>query len=128
MIKPFHLSLVVPSLDEAKEFYINLLGCKMGRDSGKWIDIIFFGHQITLHQERDTMVAMPIDHFGAILDKQEWNNISGLFSSHGVKFEMRPSIKEEGTDTESGKFIVKDPADNVLEFKYYVDFNTTFNC
>jgi len=34
-------------------------------------------------------------------------------------------IKKERTDTESGKFIVKDPASNILEFKYYLSFNTT---
>jgi extradiol dioxygenase family protein len=125
MTKPFHLSIVVPDLERARTFYVNLLDCKVGRDKGQWIDILFFGHQMTLHQERNGMVAKAIDHFGPILEKEEWKKVSDRFRSNGIAFEMQPLIKEEGTDTESGKFIVKDPADNILEFKYYKSFSTT---
>lgn len=125
MIKPFHLSFTVPNLEEAKKFYLNHLGCKIGRDTGDWIDVIFFGHQITIHQESEDMHSIPIDHFGVILSKHDWIDISNRISSSDVPFELNPIIKEEGTDIESGKFIVKDPASNVLEFKYYESFNTT---
>lgn len=120
MIKPFHLSIVVADLDLTRAFYVNLLGCKVGRDKGQWIDILFFGHQMTLHQEREGIVAKPIDHFGPILGKGEWENIADIFSSNGISLEMQPLIKAEGTDAESGKFIVKDPAGNIIEFKYYL--------
>ncbi len=53
MIKPFHLSFAVPDLKQAVDFYVNVLGSEMGRDMGAWVDIIFFGHQLTLHQNRD---------------------------------------------------------------------------
>ncbi len=48
MIKPFHLSIVVPDLEQARVFYVNLLRCAVGRDQGQWIDILFFGHQMSL--------------------------------------------------------------------------------
>ena len=125
MIKPFHLSFVVPDLEKAKNFYTNLLGCEIARDAGKWIDIIFFGHQIAMHQEREGMVARTIDHFGPILEKDEWLTVSNKCSSNGISFEMPPTIKGEGTDAESGKYIIKDPAGNLLEFKYYSSFAVT---
>lgn len=125
MIKPFHLSIVVSDLEQARNFYVNLLGCQVGRDRGQWIDILFFGHQMTLHQEREGMIAKPIDHFGPILEKQEWENILELLTSNGIVFEMQPLIRQEGTQLESGKYIVKDPAGNVLEFKYYKSFSAT---
>ena len=125
MIKPFHLSFSVPNLDETKNFYINLLGCEIGRDTGKWIDVLFFGHQITIHQTPEGIPSISLDHFGVVLSKQDWLDISNKISSCDVTFELNPTIKEEGTTTESGKFIVKDPASNILEFKYYKSFDTT---
>jgi extradiol dioxygenase family protein len=119
VIKPFHLSLVVPDLNQAKEFYVNVLNCNVGRDTGKWLDIIFFGHQITMHQEQKTMKAKTIDHFGPVLDKAEWQAVAEKLSSSGVDFQLPPTIKANGTSAESGKYIVKDPAGNLLEFKYY---------
>lgn len=119
------MSFVVPDLAKTKEFYVDLLGCDVGRDTGKWIDIIFFGHQLTIHQAREGMEAKPIDHFGPILDKNKWQHILGLLRSGNMAFEMQPAIKDEGSDAESGKYIVKDPAGNVLEFKYYKSFSTT---
>ena len=119
MIKPFHLSIVVPDLEQARAFYVNLLGCNIGRDKGQWIDVNFFGHQMTIHQERENMRAKPIDHYGPILDKIEWESISNIFNSKGVVFDMQPLIINKGNKDESGKFIVKDPAGNILEFKYY---------
>ena len=125
MIKPFHLSFSVPNLEQCKKFYINILECNIGRDTGSWIDVIFFGHQLTLHQEQDGKPSIPLDHFGAILTNKEWLKVSNNITSQDLPFVLKPIIKEEGTDTESGKFIIKDPANNILEFKYYKSFDAT---
>lgn len=98
---------------------MNTLGCKIGRDEGEWMDVAFFGHQLTIHQQRAGLVAVPVDHFGPILGKSEWLDLSRRLGQRGVIFQLPPLIKNERTAMESGKFIVRDPADNVLEFKYY---------
>ena len=64
-----------------------------------------------------------IDHFGPILDKDLWLSLSELLATKGVPFLMSPTIKENGLPTESGKYMVSDPAGNVLEFKYYSDLS-----
>ena len=125
MIKPFHLSFVVPDLRIAKEFYTDILGCELGRDTGAWLDILFFGHQITMHQERSGMLVKAIDHFGPTLDKQEWQTLSKILIANAIHFELAPTIMYEGTDQETGKYIIKDPAGNLLEFKYYHNFTRT---
>ena len=99
MIKPFHLSFSVPNLEETKNFYINLLGCEIGRDTGNWFDVILFGHQITIHKEKDGMSSNPIDHFGPVLNKLDWLTIANKIASSGRQFELKPIIKDEGTDT-----------------------------
>ncbi len=119
MSNPFHLSFVVPELRLAEDFYVNFLGCKKGRDTGKWIDIIFFGHQLTLHQETEYMKAKAIDHFGIILDKAEWLSIGQKIESQSISFVLSPSEKTNDDSSESGKFIIKDPANNLIEFKFY---------
>ena len=124
-MKPFHLSFVVPSLEEAKVFYTDVLECSIGRDSGSWVDLLFFGHQITIHQESGDMIAKPIDHFGPILEKKTWLVALGRCMSKNVEFIMQPIVKYEGTNEESGKFIILDPAKNIIEFKFYNNFETT---
>ncbi len=52
MTQPFHLSLVVPDLNRVRAFYVDVLGCRVGREMGSWLDILFFGHQLTIHQDR----------------------------------------------------------------------------
>ena len=72
MILPFHLSFVVSDKEKAKVFYLEVLGCTLGRDNETWFDIMFFGHQITIHEANDKMKMANIDHFGPILTKQNW--------------------------------------------------------
>lgn len=119
MNNPFHLSFVVPKLRLAEEFYVNVLGCKKGRDTGKWIDIIFFGHQLTLHQETEKMKAQSIDHFGVILEKAEWLSVAQKIEVENTPFILSPTEKTNDDNSESGKFIINDPANNMIEFKFY---------
>ncbi len=102
MNNPFHLSFVVPELRLTENFYVNFLGCKKGRDTGEWIDIIFFGHQLTLHQETESMKAQSIDHFGVILSKVEWLSISEKVKCANITFELLPSEKVNEDNSESG--------------------------
>ncbi|MFT7559492.1 MAG: extradiol dioxygenase family protein [Flavobacteriales bacterium] len=126
-MKPFHLSFVVPNLDDTKEFYTQVLGCTIGRDTGTWIDILFFVHQITIHQATLNMKAKAIDHFGPILEKETWLSTSERCKSKGVEFVMQPTLKNEGTNEESGKFIILDPAKNIVEFRFYNSFEKTMS-
>jgi len=116
---PFHLSFVVPDLRLAEDFYVNFLGCKKGRDTGAWIDIIFFGHQLTLHQETQLMRAHAIDHFGIILERDEWLSISQKVNLEHSPFILLPTERVNEDNSESGKYIIKDPAGNLIEFKFY---------
>lgn len=121
MIKPFHLSFTVPNLREAEAFYINVLECKKGRDTGNWIDVIFYGHQLTIHQENEEINAQAIDHFGVILDKEEWLCVLEKCQRLSVEFVVAPSDSIDEIKNKSGKFIIKDPANNLIEFKFYKD-------
>ncbi|HCD25973.1 MAG TPA: glyoxalase, partial [Gammaproteobacteria bacterium] len=45
----FHLAIPVIDLEAARQFYAGVLGCPTGRESDRWIDFDFFGHQLVTH-------------------------------------------------------------------------------
>ena len=77
MSSSFHLAIPAGDLKKAEAFYTDILGCKTGnREEGKWIDIDFWGNELTLHQtymklprERHDvdMGQVPVPHFGVCL-------------------------------------------------------------
>ena len=108
-----------------RHFYTTEIGCDIGRDRGSCIDIIFFGHQVTMHQENERMRSNVIDHFGPVLGKEEWLEICKRCKTAGTEFLLPPTISAKGSEIESWKFVVKDPAGNTLEIKYYLNLAAT---
>ena len=48
MSSSFHLAIPAGDLKKAEAFYTNILGCKPGnREDGKWVDIDFWGNELT---------------------------------------------------------------------------------
>ena len=117
-LNPFHLSFAVPDLRAAARFYEDVLGCARGRDAGQWLDVMLFGHQLTLHQATTQHPARPIDHFGVLLSESQWHAFIGQLHGAGVDFVMPPQVSDAGTRNERGKLLLHDPAGNLLEFKY----------
>ena len=75
-LRPFHLAFPVLNIKKTKKWYTETLGCCAGRESEKWIDFNFFGHQISAHliTRGDIVSSNPVDgkqipvrHFGIIL-------------------------------------------------------------
>ena len=65
-----HFSIPVDDLETARRFYVDAFGCSVGRVREDWIDIWFFGMQLTL-QHRPDEVRSPeeqgVRHFGVVL-------------------------------------------------------------
>ena len=41
----FHLAFPVHDLELARDFYVNTLGCKIGRFTDSWVDFDFFDNR-----------------------------------------------------------------------------------
>ena len=66
-----HLSIVVGDLDEARAFYVDTLGCRPGRTHPDWMDVWFFGLQLTLHVQPEYVLPLADQgnrHFGVTID------------------------------------------------------------
>ena len=135
-LAPFHLALPVDNLDRARDFYCDILGLSTGRTASRWIDLDFFGHQVTLHlvdTESDVLPTNPVDgdavparHFGVILERQDWERLAERLTAAGIDFLIAPKIRFEGEVGEQATMFFRDPCGNALEFKSFRDPSQLF--
>ncbi len=127
---PFHLAFPVNDLGKTRTFYHETLGCPIGRESSRWIDFNFFGHQITAHLvESDQTVStnpvdgddVPVRHFGAILTIPEWEALAERLKNVNTKVVIEPRVRFKGEPGEQATMFFHDPCGNALEFKAFKD-------
>lgn len=123
----FHLSIPVADLDAAQRFYVDVLAATIGRKHHDWLDVLLWGHQITLQSRPDEV--MPPDrqgkrHFGVSLPWPEWVALADRVRSSGAAFLSEPVVKFAGTAEEQAKFYLADPSHNVIEIKSYRNLST----
>lgn len=127
---PFHLAFPVANIEATRQFYAGVLGCEVGRESPRWIDFDFFGHQITGHvSDVSTETGhnsvdgdqVPVRHFGAVLPWDAWQALADRLVQLNIPFFIAPRIRFAGEPGEQGTFFIKDPSDNALEFKSFKD-------
>lgn len=124
----FHLSIPVSELTGAKRFYVEILGATIGRENEEWLDILLWGHQITLQRSPEEVRPVAEQgkrHFGVVLPWTEWEREAERIQRLGVGVLERPSVKLAGTDDEHGKFYLHDPSGNVIELKAYRNVQRT---
>lgn len=120
----FHLAIPAKDLDEAYDFYVTKLGCKLARRYHDRITLDFFGDQIVCHlsQEIDEKPKMYPRHFGITFQrKEEFDNLLKLAKQREIPFFQEPFTRFEGKAEEHVSFFLIDPSNNLLEFKYYYD-------
>lgn len=124
----FHLAFAVDDLQAARDFYVDVLGCRVGRSADHWIDFDFFGYQITAHlvtttNERGSNEvdgeSIPVPHFGLIMSWEDWHRAVDHMNYIGVKFRVAPHIRFRDAPGEQATFFLTDPAGNCLEFKAF---------
>lgn len=134
--QPFHLAFPVKNLAETRSFYEGLLGCEVGRTSERWIDFNFWGNQMSAHLTEEEIVEpaanpvdgkqVPIKHFGAILEMEEWKSLAEKLKQNNIEFIIEPYVRFEGEVGEQATMFFLDPSGNALEFKAFQDFDQIF--
>jgi extradiol dioxygenase family protein len=135
-IRPFHLAFPVRDIEEARQFYGELLGCEEGRSAPNWVDFDFYGHQVVAHlapeecgQAKTSDVddhAVPVKHFGVILTIPEWKKLAAKLVAVGTKFVIEPYVRFEGEVGEQHTMFFLDPSGNALEFKAFANDDMIF--
>ncbi len=132
----FHLAFPVRDIAEARGFYGGLLGCPEGRSSPNWVDFDFHGHQIVAHLAPEECRAaptgevdgdaVPVRHFGAILDLPHWQALAAKLKAAGTRFIIEPHVRFAGEVGEQATMFFLDPSGNALEFKAFADRSQVF--
>lgn len=127
---PFHLAFPVQDLEVTRDFYTQILGCRVGRRSDTWIDFDLYGHQIVAHlsphthQQDHNLVdghEVPVPHFGLVLDWDDWQRMADRLREAGMEFVIEPGIRFAGQVGEQATMFFLDPSGNALEFKAFRD-------
>ena len=116
----FHPSVPAGSLATNIPFYTNVLGCKLGtRESEKWQDIDFWGHQLTLHESTPRQEKGPdrerhdvemgkvcVPHFGIHLDWSLYCEVKRTVEDK-AEFMENKYARFDGQDTKKQTFFWK---------------------
>ena len=124
----FHLAILAGDLESALEFYCGVLGCVKGNSGTDWVDINFWGNELSLHASdpskkqigKEHVVDMndvSVPHFGVHLDTPTFQNIKKRLIENRVKFVSEPYTRFKDGVLEQETMFVADPIGNCLEIK-----------
>ena len=136
VIYPFHLAIPITDIASTRKFYVEVLGCGVGRATDTWIDFDFYGHQVSAHVKPDEISQpktnlvdgenIPVRHFGVVLDWSAWERLEQRLQEHKTEFLIEPVIRFQGQVGEQATMFITDPSGNVLEFKSFKDETKLF--
>ena len=142
MSNSFHLALPAGDLQETEKFYTEILGCKTGnREKGKWVDIDFWGNELTLHQtkiklprERHDvdMGNVPVPHFGVHLKKEVFEHIKSNLESKNISYIDSSGLwalfeSHKKANQKNGKIVLLSPKKDVKRVLDITKMSTKIN-
>lgn len=126
----FHLAFPVYDVTAAKRFYVEGLGCALGRESSQAVTFGLAGHQLVAHvvsEPQDEQQGIYPRHFGLVfLSKSQWQELADRAKTKGLTFFQQPRVRFPGTRIEHHTFFLQDPSQNLLEFKHYTHESAIF--
>lgn len=120
----FHLAIPALDLDAAEEFYVRGLGAKLARRYPDRITLDFFGDQVVCHLSDlvDADPRMYPRHFGVTFrEREDFDRLVKLAEMRKLPFFAEPATRFAGLVEEHLTVVLRDPSNNLLEFKHYLD-------
>ncbi|MFQ3590970.1 MAG: VOC family protein [Chloracidobacterium sp.] len=128
----FHLAFPATDLDATRRFYVEGLGCRLGRSSNRALILDFFGHQLVAHlvsEPPPPQSGIYPRHFGMVFaNEADWQSLAARAEAQGLRFRQLPRTRFVGEPTEHRTFFLEDPSGNLLEFKHYTRAEAVFGC
>lgn len=122
----FHLAIPIYDLDAAADFYVGVLGCRVARRYDDRITLDFFGDQVVCHltdppAERVAPTMYP-RHFGVTFRQGDsFDAVHATCKKKKAPFFADLATRFDGTREVHRTFVLRDPSDNLIEFKHYTD-------
>jgi hypothetical protein len=135
-MRPFQLAFPVRDLTQTELFYVDVLGCSIGRRTEHTINFNFHGHQIVAHlvdsmpdqtdNGRVDGKQVPPFHFGLVMEYYQWLAFRDELMAKEVDFRLQPHIRYPGCIGEQATMFLNDPSGNAVEFKSFKDDERLF--
>jgi uncharacterized protein len=126
----FHLAIPIDDISLAKTFYVEGLGCSIGRENSQAAIFDFYGHQLVAHVTEETLIPQQgiyPRHFGIVFTlKSDWEATLARAKDRQLTFYQPSKLRFPGKSTEHHTFFLEDPFHNFLEFKYYLHQEAIF--
>jgi uncharacterized protein len=125
----FHLAFPMTDLEATRKFYVEGLGCTLGRKSDSAMILGLAGHQIVAHFVKEAVEQKGVypRHFGLVFtNEKDWQSLVDRAKAKGLKFYQEPRHRYPGQRTEHRTFFLEDPSHNLLEFKHYTNESAIF--
>ena len=130
------MAFPVTDLVLTEEFYVQKLGCKIGRRTPTSINFNFFGHQIVAHKVsvmpdftdggKVDGKKVPPFHFGLVMEWNQWHELRDRFLDSNISFRIKPHIRYPGKVGEQATMFIDDPSGNSIELKSFSDDSRLF--
>jgi extradiol dioxygenase family protein len=121
----FHLSIPAVDLETTVRWYVDALGCRLGRRSPEAAILDLGGHQLVAQRltpgaEVEPQRGIYPRHFGLVFeDLSSWQALRQRVEAAGLPFAVEPKCRFPGERLEHHTFFLIDPSGNWLEFKHY---------
>jgi uncharacterized protein len=125
----FHLAFPIENIADTKKFYVDGLGCTIGRQTANSMILHLYGHQLVGHVTEQVPLQVGIypRHFGIVFPAlEDWQALYDRATSAGLKFHQSAKHRFGGDITEHRTFFLSDPFNNLMEFKYYTHSEAIF--
>lgn len=126
----FHLAIPITNVAEAKKYYVDGLGCELGRESRHAVILNLYGHQVVAHTTNEPITPQKgiyPRHFGMIFPSfSDWEAVLQRVKEKQLPMYEEPKHRFPGQLTEHRTFFLEDPFHNLMEFKYYAHSEAIF--
>ena len=120
----FHLAFPIGDVAIAKQYYVDGLGCTLGRESKQSVILGLQGHQLVGHvssADAEPQQGIYPRHFGLVFETEaEWEALRDRALFQKLPFYQQPKHRFPGELLEHRTFFLQDPFGNLLEFKFYL--------
>jgi hypothetical protein len=126
----FHLAFPVSDIPTTKQYYVEGLGCGLGRENDKSVILNLYGHQLVAHVTDEAISEQKgiyPRHFGLVFtEKADWEALLSRSKQKQLTFYQPPKQRFIGTSLEHDTFFLVDPFGNLMEYKYYAHPDAIF--
>jgi len=125
----FHLAFPIENIPDTKKFYVDGLGCTVGRQTTNSMILNLYGHQLVAHvtEKLPPQTGIYPRHFGIVFPTlADWQALLDRSTAQNLNFYQSAKHRFSGAITEHRTFFLTDPFANLLEFKYYTHSEAIF--